>query len=82
MRLVTGLVKDSLPIDKDSRACRNISIQFPCVFVCLSFSDLFNSLKGLVMLTSRGCKTDVIPAGITTKSLARLCIFSPIASVR
>ena len=32
----------SLPIDKDGHACQNISIQFQCVFVCLSFSDLFN----------------------------------------
>ena len=32
----------SLLIDKDGRACRNISIQFPYVFVCLSFNDLFN----------------------------------------
>ena len=32
----------SLPIDKDGRACRNISIKFPCVFVCLSYSDPFN----------------------------------------
>ena len=32
----------SLPIDKDGRACRNILIQFPCVFVCLSLGDLLN----------------------------------------
>ena len=30
-------------IDKDGHASRNISIQFPCVCVCLSFCDLFNS---------------------------------------
>ena len=42
---VTGVVADapttniySLLIDKDGRACRNISIQFPCVCP----SDLFN----------------------------------------
>ena len=29
----------SILIDKDGRACQNISIQFPC---CLSYSDLFN----------------------------------------
>ena len=33
----------SFPIEKDGRASRNISIQFPCVCVCLSFCDLFNS---------------------------------------
>jgi hypothetical protein len=33
----------SLPIDKDGHACQNISIQFPCVCVCLSFSDIINS---------------------------------------
>ena len=32
----------SLLIDEDGRACRNISIEFPCVVVCISFSDLFN----------------------------------------
>ena len=33
----------SLSIEKDGRASRNIWIQFPCVCVCLSFCDLFNS---------------------------------------
>ena len=32
----------SLLIYKDGRACQNISIQFPCVFMCLSYIDLFN----------------------------------------
>ena len=30
-------------IERDGHASRNISIQFPCVCVCLSFCDLFNS---------------------------------------
>ena len=42
-QLLLWLLMDNFPIDKDSRACQNISIQFPCVFVCLSFSGLFNS---------------------------------------
>ena len=32
----------SLLIEKDGRVRQNISILFPCVFVCLSYSDLFN----------------------------------------
>ena len=32
----------NLLIDKDGRACRNILIQFPWVFMWLSYSDLFN----------------------------------------
>ena len=35
----------SLSIEKDGRASRNISIQFLCDCVCLSFCDLFNSWK-------------------------------------
>ena len=32
----------SLLIEKDGCARRNISLKFPCVFVCLSYSDRFN----------------------------------------
>ena len=32
----------SLLIEKDGRVRRNILLEFPCVFVCLSYSDLFN----------------------------------------
>jgi hypothetical protein len=32
----------SLLIEKDGRAHRNILIKFPCVYVCLSYCDLFN----------------------------------------
>ena len=43
-RLCRGFTNNySLPIEKDCCACQNISIQFPCVCVCLYFGDLFNS---------------------------------------
>ena len=42
--VVRGMDGEKLSeIEKDARASRNISIQFPRVCVCLSFCDLFNS---------------------------------------
>jgi hypothetical protein len=44
LNLTYNLIYKYLLIEKDICGCRNISIKFPCVCVCLFFGDLFNFL--------------------------------------
>ena len=40
----------SLLIEKDICDCRNVSIKFPCVYMCLSSGDLFISSIRVTLL--------------------------------
>ena len=59
----------SLLIEKDDRVRQNILIKFPCVFVILSYSDLFNIwyeiIDGVILL-------DFDPSSLCNKSSWKL----------